>query len=131
MFVFPGVRRALLLAYRWNIHLRKMNDGDPHPSAREKVLSCALALGRLGVLEMSITNSRLAFLGEAVSREHGTQLIVWNWITGENLLVRQLSLGDGTLLMWAVHLGTRYWVLPVYTVCRRLLGSVRSRARPI
>ena len=97
MFVFPGACRALLLAYRWNIHLRTMSDGDPHPSARAKVLSCALALGGLGVLEMSITSSRLAFLGEAVSSEHKTQLIVWNWITGEQLLVCQLLLGGRTL----------------------------------
>ena len=63
-----------------------MNDGEPHPAARTKILSYTFAPGRLYVLKTSITSSRLALLGE-VSGERATQLIVWDWITGEMLLV--------------------------------------------
>ena len=118
MPVFLGARRALLVAYRWIVHLRTMNDGEPHPSARAKALSSTFAPGTDNppwALEMSITSSRLALLG-AVSRGSATQIVVWNWVTGEMLLVRQLLLGDRTLML-AVRLGTRYWALPVCIVC--------------
>ena len=72
-----------------------MSDGEPHPSARAKVLS--YTFGTRWVLEPSITSSRLALLG-SVSRESETQIIVWNWVTGEMLLVCQHFLGDRTLM---------------------------------
>ena len=74
-----------------------MSDGEPHPAARVPVLSYTFAPGRLYALQTLITGSRLALLGE-VSGERVTRLIVWNWITGEMLLVRQLPLGDRTLM---------------------------------
>ena len=112
---------ALWLAYRWTIHLRTMSDGEPHPAARTQVLSYTFATrfgGDLWVLESSITSSRLALLGEEATGKFVTQrqLIIWNWITGEMLLVCQLFLGDRTL-MWTVHSGNRNLDLPVCTVC--------------
>ena len=95
-----------------------MDDGDPHPSARAKVLFYVFAPGNNHaprVLKSSITNFRLALLGN-LSGRYATQLTVWNWITGEMLLVCQLLL-DNRTLMWTVHLGARHWVLPVCSVC--------------
>ena len=86
---FLVARRALLLAYRWTIHLRTMSDGKPHPSARAKVLPYTFRIldgDNPWLAELSITSSRLALLG-TVPGEFGTELSVWNWITGEMLLV--------------------------------------------
>ena len=76
-----------------------MSDGEPHPAARVPVLSYTFPHDDPWVLESSITitSSRLALLRE-VSSERVTQLIVWNWITGEMLLVCQLLPGDRTLM---------------------------------
>ena len=85
-----------------------MSDGKSHPSARTKVLSHTFAPGNDDtprVLKSSITSSRLALLGN-LSGVYVTQLTVWNWITGEMLLVCQLLLGNRTL-MWTAHLGTQ------------------------
>ena len=84
-----------------------MSDGEPHPTARIPVLSYNFAPGDPWAQGKSITipSSRLALLREVFS-ELVTQLIVWNWITGEMLLVCQLLLGDHTL-MWTIHLGTQ------------------------
>ena len=77
-----------------------MSDGEPHPSARVKVLSYTFALGEAGtcwLLEPSITSSRLALLG-GVPSESLVRLVIWNWITGEMLLVCQLFVGNHTLM---------------------------------
>ena len=119
MFVFPETRRALLLAYRWTIHLRTMSNGEPHPTARAHILSYNFAPEINGgipwILEPSVKGSRLVLLRE-MSSEPKTQIVVWNWITGEMLLVRQPLLRDHTLTR-TVHLGTRCRVLPICTVC--------------
>ena len=85
-----------------------MSDGEPHPAAQTKVLSSTLApaLGDLvNILDMSITGSRLALLrgtfGVGI-----TQVVVWDWTTGQTLLVRRLLVYSPTM-MRTIRLGTR------------------------
>ena len=76
---------------RWKIQLRTLDDGEPHPSARTAVLSFAFELHpsrrRTGTGNLSITSSRLAFFCSH-SGPTKTKVIVWDWTTGEILLVR-------------------------------------------
>ena len=68
-----------------------MSDGEPHPAAQTQVLSStfAPAVGDLVdiFLNMSITGSRLALL-RGVYGVGITQAVVWDWTTGQILLVR-------------------------------------------
>ena len=90
------------------VHLCTLNDGEPHPCARVKVLSYTFASGngvQVEAVKISITGSRLAVL-KRVSDIPMTRVVVWDWMTGQILLVRQLYV-DRYTLMEIVHLGTR------------------------
>ena len=95
-----------------------MRDGGTHPAARTAVLSYTFTLGEGGlpdILDMSIADSRLAVFG-AVSGTHATQIVVWDWTTGQILQVRRpLTFNSG--LMWTAHQGVRGRVLPVCGAC--------------
>ena len=82
------------------IHLCTFNDGEPHPRARVKVLFCTFAPGNGTYVEAvgaSVASSRLAVLRK-VSDVSVTQVVVWDWVTGQILLVRQLHT-DSYVLM--------------------------------
>ena len=80
---------------RWKIRLRTLADGQPHPSAQIPTLSYTAEpeLGdSLDWWAFSITGSRLAFFCRCSSAPEVTaQLAVWDWNTGEILLVRFIS----------------------------------------
>lgn len=100
------------------INLTTLSDGEPHPSARVKVLSYAFA--HTDFLEASITGSRLAVLrGDLWTLT--AQVVVWDWITGQIVLVRVPHVRSHPL-MQAVYLGTRGQTLPVCDFPRRLLA---------
>ena len=73
-----------------------MSDGEPHPSAKNPVLIYALEqeLGlSLDSKNISMTSSRLASLGVCFCNPAPAgEIIVWDWITGEVLMVRYSSL---------------------------------------
>ena len=85
---------------RWEIQLKTMFDGKPHPSAQTPVLPY-VSVRELGFdsWEISITGSRLALIcmfydGSGVT----AQLVVWDWNTGEILLVHFTSLSRSPLM---------------------------------
>ena len=65
-----------------------MSNGEPHPGAQVKVLSYHFTSGGIfaEILDLSITDSRLAAL-RRVSDVHAAQAVVWDWTTGQILLV--------------------------------------------
>ena len=78
------------------MHLRTLRDGEPHPAAQTAVLSYTFATGDGGlpdVQDMSITDSRLAVL-RSFSYIRTGQIVVWDWTTGQILLVRRLLVFD-------------------------------------
>ena len=81
---------------RLRIRLRTLNDGEPHPSAQTPVLSCTLEpeiSHHSDHWQMSITSSRLVFLRTFLGALTATaQLTVWDWTTGEVLLVHPIFL---------------------------------------
>ena len=82
-----------------------LSDGEPHPSARVKVLSYAFA--DIDFLEASITGSRLAVLREGQTIPVSVaQVVVWDWMSGQILLVR-VPHAHNHPPMWIVHLGIR------------------------
>ena len=104
--------------YRWKIHLRTMSDGEPHPAAQTTVLSYTFATGAgciPDVQDTSITDSRLAVL-RGLSHVHTGQIVVWDWTTGQILLVRRLLAFDSTLMRTA-HQGAQRRILPLREAC--------------
>lgn len=95
---------------RWKIQLRTLSGGEPHPSARTADLcydyfpeycnsaeDCEMSL--------SITSSRIAFFCTLSGTPYITgKLIVWDWTTGDILVVRCVFLSRHPL-MWTVFLG--------------------------
>jgi len=67
-----------------------MSDGEPHPAAQTAVLSYIFALDSepfTKTIDISITSSRLALMRGIYSENRG-QVAVWDWTTGQILLVR-------------------------------------------
>jgi hypothetical protein len=96
-----------------------MEDGEPHPSAQTPVLSYTFAeFGSFfNEWQMSITSSRLALLCVCLDSYFiPAQLIVWDWITGDILLVG-LLLFFCSSLMRIVPLGPPSYRLPVCDIC--------------
>ena len=95
-----------------------LNGGEPHPAAQIETLTYTFAprdADPSGVLEASITDSRLAFL-RGIPNISVTQVVVWDWTTGQILLVRRLFVCSHTLVL-TVSLGARERVLPVCEFC--------------
>lgn len=65
-----------------------MSNGEPHPNAQTQVLSYYFTSGGVfaEILDLSITDTRLAAL-RRVSDVHTAQAVVWDWTTGQILLV--------------------------------------------
>lgn len=94
-----------------------MSDGEPHPTARNKILSYTFSPGDGGtadILDKSITTSRLVIL-RGLSSVDVAQIVVWDWTTGQILLVCRL-LVYSSILMRTVRLGVGQPVLPVCEV---------------
>ena len=86
--------------HRLRIHLATMTDGAPHPAAQIMDLSYTFVPGYedlFGGLDMSITGSRLAVL-RWDSRIRAIQVVVWDWTTGQILLVRRSLVFDSALM---------------------------------
>ena len=105
-----------------------MSDGEPHPAAQTKVLSYPFppAPGDFpdDILGTSITGSRLVLLRGAFQVSI-PRAVVWDWTTGQVLLVRRLLEYNPTM-MPTIRLGARGQVLPVREVGRRPLARVHS-----
>ena len=97
-----------------------MSNGEPHPAAQTKVLSSTSAPavgGLVGIyLNMSITGSRLALLRAPYGVGIAT-VVVWDWTTGQILLVRRLLVYSPTI-MRTIRLGAQGQGLPVREVHR-------------
>ena len=82
----------MLLQLRWKaatITLRTMTDGSPHPRAKQQVIPLDLpsASPEWGG-ELYINHSRLGFVHRpADTDDHRVSVVVWDWTTGEMLLV--------------------------------------------
>ena len=91
-----------------------MDDREPRPTAKTRALSYTFAPENgspINILEMSITGCRLAVLRGA-SDEHIAQVVVWDWITGQILLVYRLLI-HGLTLVLIVRSGARERILPL------------------
>jgi hypothetical protein len=78
-----------------------LDDGESHPSAQSPGLS--YTFGELGSYfndwQMSITSSRLALLCICIDSDFfPAQLIVWDWTTGDILLVGCMFLSWSSLM---------------------------------
>lgn len=82
---------------RRTIRLYTLNNGSPHPSARTGVLlyTFEVSAGRHPILDMSITGSKLAIFSGSSSAPT-TELVVWDWTTGQVMLVRGVPLCSST-----------------------------------
>jgi hypothetical protein len=82
-----------------------MNDGKPHPLAQSPVLPCTFKFEPcFEECQILITRSRLVLCLDTPNIT--AHLIVWDWITGNILLVRTVTLFY-PLPMQIVHLGAR------------------------
>ena len=100
---------ALTPCVSWSsamIHLRTMTDGLPHPKAQQHAikfdLSATIASSEW-CDELHINGSRLGVVFRPTDLEdNGFSVVVWNWTTGEIVLVRR-SHYDALTLIDATH----------------------------
>jgi hypothetical protein len=74
------------------LHLWSMTTGQPHPAAENPILSYPRTSEintEADVYSVSITNSRLAVLIENRKTGEGVKMVVWDWRTGNILLVSE------------------------------------------
>jgi hypothetical protein len=74
------------------LHLWSMASGQPHATAENPTISCPRKLetnARTEVYSVSVTNSRLALLLGNPNITEGVRMLVWDWRTGELLLVSE------------------------------------------
>ena len=95
-----------------------MSDGEPHPAARTAILSYTFPTGDGGmpdVQDTSITGSRLAVF-RGLSNIRTGQIVVWDWTTGQILLVCQLLVFNPSLIRTAYQ-GAQGRILPLREAC--------------
>jgi len=67
-----------------------MSDGEPHPAAQAAVLFYTFVPGGESfteTIDLSITSSRVALM-RGISFENIGQVTIWDWTTGQILMVR-------------------------------------------
>lgn len=83
------------------ITLRTMSDGSLHPGAQQQVITLGLSFASPGWWgELHINNSRLGVVFRPTDPEDNRfSVVVWNWTTGEMLLVRGSHCALGLVLI--------------------------------
>ena len=72
------------------LHLLSMTTGEPHPAAKDPIIACpgmSQPANGSGVQSISITDSKLAILVDPDRGSLGMGMVVWDWRTGDTLLV--------------------------------------------